>query len=434
MFHFSRTMGGLVKRLKSSRSFRRSRSSKKLSKTKSLPPNFNAGDSEADLVDDRAFSCISIATGTFSDESVQIIKNGPHSPGHSDSTESFSSFSDDEDGHHLTERARSEPALSPIREVVVSHAPRMFIRTVDLPTMKEEAAISLRSSHADVSEDEYKDHLHRPSSSIPVSSVEDDPNEEWIALDDGNGNKAPLTEAAMKALVQAGLGASLDKDMWTPNGSSAKLLKDGAWDDVIFADGPVSVPYAKGTKNELDVFVWSGNFSHSYYGCDIPAVRCSAIVNMSPSDLANLLIDSERVKEYNKMSVGRDDILVLQDDGKCVTKVSVGRSKAVGKTLQLKTLLHMEQLPSVGPDEGGYVIASRAVAHAEDAEAAEDPKILHSEMLMGINIIRAVVGEPDRCWLTNLNHLRSPMIPMFIAKKIGLTAAVNFINDIRALC
>lgn len=423
---------GFVKRLKSSRSFRRSRSSKKLSK--STPPDFTPGEFVVDGHYDRAFSCISIATGTFSDESVYIIKDGSlSSPGNSNSTESFSSFSDDGDAADIEGvRSTSGSNLSPIREVLVSRMPRMFIRTVDLPTMKENAATSLRSSHANLSEDGYQDHLHRPSSSIPVSSVEDDPKEEWIALDDGNENKAPLTEAAMKALVQAGLGASLDKDMWTPNASSAKLLKGGVWDDVIFADGPVSVPYAKGTKNELDVFVWSGNFSHSYYGCDIPAVRCSAIVNMSPANLANLLIDSERVKEYNKMSIGRDDILVLQDDGKCVTKVSVGKSKPpmLGKTLQLKTLLHMEQLP----EEGGYIIVSRAVAHADDAEAAEDPKIIHSEMLMGINIIRAVVGEPDRCWLTNLNHLRSPMIPMFMAKKLGLSAAVNFINDIRALC
>ena len=424
---------GFVKRLKSSRSFRRSRSSsKKLSK--SSPPDFTPGEFVIDR-DDRAFSsCFSIATGTFSDDSVYIIRDKfLSSPGNSDSTESFSSYSDDGDAaDNEGARSKSESTLSPIKEVLVSHVPRMFIRTVDLPTMKENTAASLRSSHADLSDNDYKDHLHRPSSSIPVPSVEDDPNEEWIALDDGNENKAPLTEAAMKALVQAGLGASLDRDMWTPNASTAKLLKGGAWDDVIFADGPVPVPYAKGTKNELDVFVWSGNFSHSYYGCDIPAVRCSAIVNMSPTNLANLLIDSERVKEYNKMSIGRDDILVLQDDGKCVTKVSVGKSKPpmLGKTLQLKTLLHMEQLP----EEGGYIIASRAVAHADDAGAAEDPKTIHSEMLMGINIIRAVVGEPDRCWLTNLNHLRSPMIPMFMAKKLGLSAAVNFINDIRALC
>jgi hypothetical protein len=257
-------------------------------------------------------------------------------------------------------------------------------------------------------------------------------------LDDGNGNKAPLAQTAMKALVTTGLDASLDQTMWVANGPTAKLLKSGAWDDTVFVSydeqQPIPVPYEKGAKGEMDVLVWSGTFSHKYYGCDLPAIRCEAIVNMSPKDLADLLVDSNRVKEYNKMSIGRDDILVLQDDEKCVTKVVVGRSKPpmLGKILQLKTLLHMEELP--GGSQNGFVVVSRAVSHADDDEATADPKVIHSEMLMGLNIIRAVDGEPDRCVLINVNHLMSPMIPMFMAKKLGLSSAVNFINDIRSLC
>jgi hypothetical protein len=155
---------------------------------------------------------------------------------------------------------------------------------------------------------------------------------------------------------------------------------------------------------------------------------------MSPKALANLLVDSNRVKEYNKMSIGRDDILVLQNDEMCVTKVVVGRSKPpmLGKILQLKSLLHMQELP--GGSQNGYVVVSRAVSHADDNQATADPKVIHSEMLMGLNVIRSVDGESDRCILINVNHLMSPMIPMFMAKKLGLSSAVNFINDIRSLC
>jgi hypothetical protein len=53
---------------------------------------------------------------------------------------------------------------------------------------------------------------------------------------------------------------------------------------------------------------------------------------------------------------------------------------------------------------------------------------------MGLNIIRAIEGEENRCVLINLNHLRSPMIPVYLAKRFALGAAVNFLNDIRALC
>lgn len=256
----------------------------------------------------------------------------------------------------------------------------------------------------------------------------------------GMAKKAPLAEAAMEALVKTALDASTNKGMWTANKATNKILtKSDIWNNTVFTpcnqEKAVPVPHAKGTKEENEVLVWTGAWSHSYYGHELPAIRCEAIVNMSPKALADLLIDSNRVKEYNKMSVGRDDILILQEDETCITKISVGKSKPpmLGKTLVLSNLLHMKELPG-GGQQAGYVIVSRAVAHAGDAEAAEDPKVIQSEMLMGLNVIRAVEGEPDRCLFINLNHLRSPMIPMWLAKKLGESSAVNFINDIRALC
>jgi len=298
----------------------------------------------------------------------------------------------------------------------------------------------IHSSFPDLAEDEWVDHVHKPSPNPPLASMEFDPSEIWVALDDGNGNKAPLAEAAMTALVKAGLDASLNKDMWTANGGTNKILKSGIWNETLFlpydkSTHAVPVPHAKGSKGENDVLVWSGQFGHSCYGNDIPAIRCESIVNMSPKSLVALLMDSTRVKEYNKMSVGRNDILVLQEDKRVITKICVGKSKPpmLGKTLVLKSLLHMEELPG-GGEVAGYVIASRAITQADDIDAVEDPKVIQSEMLMGLNVIRAVEGDPDRCVLINLNHLSSPMIPMMFAKRLGLGAAVNFINDIRALC
>lgn len=242
----------------------------------------------------------------------------------------------------------------------------------------------------------------------------------------------------MASLVKTALDASMNQGMWTANGSTAKLLKSGNWNETTFMpcqEMAVPAPYAKGAKGENDVLVWSGTWSHKYYGHDIPAIRCEAIVNMSPKAMADLLVDSTRVKEYNKMSIGRDDIMVLHQGETCVTKITLAKTKPpmLGKTLVLRNLLHMEELPG-GGKEAGYVIVTRAVAHADDAEAAEDPKVIASEMLLGLNVIRAVEGESDRCILINLNHLSSPMIPMMFAKRLGLSAAVNFINDIRALC
>ena len=424
---------GFGKKLKQ----KKSKSSKKLSKSSSLPASLDYADDDDDQVC-RRVSCVSLVTGSFTATGVLNVTKSSRdlfgSRENDDDTCDESPSSSYEDNADVVASSRQ---LSPVKEVVMSLVPSMFIRTADLPTMKESANSYMRISSTDIAETDWVDHVHKPSSTPPLPSIDNDPHESWVALDDGNGNKAPLTEMAMKALVAAGLEASLDQSMWTANGATSRLLKSGDWDDTVFVsydDQPIPAPRAKGTKGEMDVLVWSGTFSHKYYGCDLPAIRCEAIVNMSPKALANLLIDSNRVKEYNKMSIGRDDILVFQDDEMCVTKVVCGRSKPpmLGKILQLKTLLHMEELP--GGSQNGYVVASRAVSHADDAKAAADAKVIHSEMLMGLNIIRAVQGEPDRCVLINVNHLMSPMIPMFMAKKLGLSSAVNFINDIRSLC
>ena len=425
--------------------------------SQSLPPNlqkFEILNITEDAGRSSLFSCHSLATGSFSSQGISISSNiidrspSPHS--HTTSDESLGSLSDDEDcvfeerkklhtihSHGLLDAA-ADKLKSPIKAVVSKIPSTMFLRTADLPSMKALVNQSMHS-FSDLAESEWVDHVHKPSSRPPIPSMNHDPNESWVALDDGNGKRAPLAEAAMSALVKTGLDASMDKDMWTASGPTAKILKTGDWNKTLFVSfdqkRPVPSPHAKGAKGESDVLVWSGTFSHKYYGCDLPAIRCEAIVNMSPSSLSNLLIDSSRVKEYNKMSIGRNDIMVLHEDQKCVTKVVVGQTKPpmLGKILQLKSLLHMEELPG-GSEQGGYVIISRAVAHADESEASEDPKVIHSEMLMGVNIIRAIEGEPDRCILITLNHLRSPMIPMMMAKRLGLSAAVNFINDIRALC
>ena len=94
-------------------------------------------------------------------------------------------------------------------------------------------------------------------------------------------------------------------------------------------------------------------------------------------------------------------------------------------------LLHAKELP----DGRGYLIVSQAVHTPEDdSESPSIANAMKSEILMGVNVIRAVKGEEnDRCLMINVNHIRSPMIPMMLAKRIGLSAAVNFVNDIRAV-
>lgn len=361
---------------------------------------------------------ISLATGSFSAWGVVSLSVTPRTGSYGSG-----SFSD------YDEHCSAATKLTPIEESPASlGSSQIFIRTADLHV--EPASIS------DLADDKLVEYAHTPSPNPPLPSINFDPNERWVALDDGNGNKAPLTNETIAVLLKTALEASLTKNMWTPNGGTIKLLKSNLWEETIYrpyTDG-VPAPHARGSKRESDVLVWSGEWDHVHRGHDLPAIRCEAMINMSPKSLADLLMDSTRIKEYNKMSLGREDILVLSNSETCITKIvrAKARPPMLGKTMVLTNLLHMQELPG-GGKRAGYAIVSRAIVHADDAEVMGDPKVVQSEMLMGLNVLRVVDGEPDRCVMINLNHLMSPMIPAMLSKRLGLTAAVNFINDIRSL-
>jgi hypothetical protein len=128
--------------------------------------------------------------------------------------------------------------------------------------------------------------------------------------------------------------------------------------------------------------------------------------------------------------------LVLQDNMSTsgpfggITKVmkSESRPPLLRKTLQFISILHATELS----DGSGYLIVSRAVTTPEDEEKLKLQNVLKSEILMGVNIIKRVEGDDNRCLLIAVNHIRSPMVPMMIAKRLGLQAAQNFIQDLRA--
>ena len=62
-----------------------------------------------------------------------------------------------------------------------------------------------------------------------------------------------------------------------------------------------------------EVLVWSGKFKSSHgYGAELPIIKTTSIIDKSPQYLADLLMDSNKVKLYNKMSLGRDDVKVFQ--------------------------------------------------------------------------------------------------------------------------
>eukprot|EP00956_Cyclotella_meneghiniana_P020784 scaffold37114_cov56-Cyclotella_meneghiniana.AAC.2 len=304
-----------------------------------------------------------------------------------------------------------------------------------------------------------------------------------------------------------------------------------------FSDIPLPGPLEEGEGGAEDssCMVFTGKFTHKYYGHDIIAIRSQGVVNMSAEELVDLLMDSNRIQEYNTSSTGRSDEIILSDgtdldscpfsgrrkkkltgvvldntrivDGVAftdssqsddqssetktedfdddgnksissmtssnrhkkkssfvgVTKVvrSVNKVPFVKKKMEFVTLVHCRALTD---DQGGngYIIVSRNVYPAEDAEKS-GKGMMRSEVLLNVHLIRkfkpqkkGISGRKsksdgksvitsasgksasarelaDRCLMINVSHLKSPIIPSVMAKKMGSAAAASFINDIRAL-
>ena len=352
-------------------------------------------------------------------------------------------------------------------------------------------------------------------------------DENWISVDDGFGGHSPIAPQAVDALVATGYRTACDPMMWTPTSKTRKLMTENG---LRFDDIPTPAPpEEEGGRGDSSCLVWSGKFPHKHHGHDLPVIRSQGVVNMSPEELVDLLMDSTRVKSYNVSSTGRQDELILSDgtnldtcpfsgqrkkkltgvviqgakivngaavgfaeesdndqsddeddeateiefddDGKqsCRTFTSskerrksqfVGVTKLVRstnkvpmrKSLEYVTLLHCRALTD---EQGGngYIIVGRACTPAEDAEKG-NKDVQRAEILLNVHIIRRLREKKskdgtrkkmssrdrassaqmrNRCLMINVVHVKSPIIPNMLAKKLSLSAASSFVTDIRAL-
>lgn len=305
-----------------------------------------------------------------------------------------------------------------------------FLRVADLD-MDVSTSITTQDS------EESQPNFHHPSSD-PPPGVEHDPKEQWIALNDCEGIHAPIAPIAVDRLADFGLTTCLNTSMWTPDTKTDRILKRDQcanWMKQTFGVGRVRMIDQNDTSK--DVLVWSGNFKHGFYGSDLPAIRVAGIIGMSAKALMELLVDSSRVQEYNKMSLGRTDLQIFQQDmsvrgpfGHSVTKVMKSETKPplLRKTLVLVSILHARELV----DGSGYLIVTRAVHHPGEQGSSG---ALTSEILIGVNLIRKVHGAEDsQCLMINVQHIRPPIVSPMLAKRLAVSASVGFINDIRAMC
>lgn len=245
--------------------------------------------------------------------------------------------------------------------------------------------------------------------------------------------------------------------LWTPTDDTRRILAK-----------ETTIP-GETLRDPNDICVWGGQFlsSYNYYGSKLPMAKSRGIINTSPYKLLELILDSDRVNEYNKMSLGRKDVHIFNDnpldddddkrpgvpsegylEKRDYSKIirTLSKPPLIRKPIEFVTLIHVRKLPTSKDnneeeEEGPtYLLSSRAVI-LEDKTGNKYPiddgeintEAIRSEMLLGINILRPVKENKETTEFTNISLMYSSIVPMLVAKKIGLTSVGNFMKDIQAV-
>lgn len=135
---------------------------------------------------------------------------------------------------------------------------------------------------------------------------------------------------------------------WSGDKKTEKFIKDYMTNDDDGEEKKKS--WYDALDSSQEVLVWSGKFISSndeYYGSELPIIKTTSIIHKSPKYLAELLMDSTKVKAYNKMSLGRDDVHVFQSgvdttkedgklgvDGECKIVRNLTRPPMVNSNLE----------------------------------------------------------------------------------------------------
>ena len=185
------------------------------------------------------------------------------------------------------------------------------------------------------------------------------------------------------------------------------------------------------------ILIWQGQTEKACYKSDMPVLKARVLLPHSkPSSVLNLLMDNDRVKEYNKMSEGRHDVVVLQENNDdnndrtttATTRILRGLNKPplMRKSIEMMTLVHTR------PYRGGYLAVSRSVWESPDCIPQQSNTVMRSEMLMSAAYLRGYHG--GGCEMTTLTHAYASAVPEGLARRLAPGQAVNYLKEIQKIC
>ncbi|CAJ1910675.1 unnamed protein product [Cylindrotheca closterium] len=244
--------------------------------------------------------------------------------------------------------------------------------------------------------------------------------------------KMKMKAIEMSAVSIDGQSSSKDSSIveWKPEGKTGRYLEQMAQLS--------EQEFYKELQHHVLFWCGTSRGGQNFYGSDVPLFLARGVVRRSPLEFINLLWNSDRTSEYNDYNLGRSDALIVTDNITCGgsdgTKVVKSKTKVpfTRMALTLSTVMHASKLDS----EEGYVVISRSLNtgsaghHACGASKNIQPNS-KSEVLMGVNIMRPVPGNPNLTDLTSLSQVSSSMVPQFLAARIGIMGIQDFFNNVR---
>lgn len=296
--------------------------------------------------------------------------------------------------------------------------------------------------------DEEVEALTEPSPAILSGIVKPlIPTNIWNSLTGREFFFPSVLSALAKTGIQTVLPSSSEFIEWKPADTKTKKLLALNDDKVV-----------RSALVDEGILVWIGKFKNEGHGSHLPLIKTTSILPLAPRDMASLLMDSEKVKSYNKMSLGRADEVIFQegiDNDADDSPMGIGGEAKIvrnltkpplsKKLMEFVTVMYARRLKADdkvgigimgGNYEDGYVVVSRAVSGGQwgsGNQEGEESERTRSEILLGMNLIRTVPGEAGKCEVTAVTHCNSPSIPKMLAGSVGVKGAVDFVRDIRAM-
>ena len=240
-----------------------------------------------------------------------------------------------------------------------------------------------------------------------------------FALNSDRNNEASV-QAVLNMLIRHSLELLSENNVslkWHPDDTTKKILQQYATSSNDDTEWMQTL--------EREVLKWTTQVDNT------PMLKTQGIINMTPLELNDLLLDCTRTQEYNKFSLEKKDLCALIPkcgSGEAEAKIveHIMKIPLVGTKVQTLSLTHSIPLHSHtdSADGADFIIVSHSVKK-ELNDAIPNP-------CFAVSTLRSISGT-DKTELTSLTSISSLPIPKFLMHRAAFFGAEDFFCNLRKL-